>query len=752
MSDVPVDSPGPSRSPGSESPAQRLSRQNQWLQLLSEAAAELLTATDPGQMVRAVFERVKQRLNVDLFFNFMLDRSGQAMRLDCFGGLDESTARSLGRVRLGDMICGSVALRRTRIVAERLQDGGAVVIDGEDKADGVRAMGVRAYACHPLLAGNRLVGTLSFGSKSRDRFSEEELRFMQSISHYLAIAKERLLLLREADMRAARVQRLQEVTEAMSQSLSVTQVARVLVEQGLSAMGAAGGSVGLLSADGRTVDLAAHAGYEALVIQQWSSVPLDAPVSLAESVRLGQPVFLRNQQERLSRFPALMGLSARRPTIASACIPLEVDGRVIGAMGLSFDDENEFPEEDRRFMAALARQAAQAIQRARLFEAERRSREEAERASRAKDEFIAVLSHELRTPLTPVLLTASLMESHPELPEQFREDVAAIRRNVELESRLIGDLLDLTRIARGKLQLDPEPVDLHLLIRSAADICQRESSARLMLELEAGDSIVHGDPTRLQQVFWNLINNAVKFSRPDSPVVVRTDNPPEGGIIARVVDLGAGIDPAVLPRLFNAFEQGDVRLKRQQAGLGLGLAISRRLVEAHGGSIGAQSGGLGQGAVFSVTMPTLPGHSPAPAAPAAGELDSASSPSLHILLVEDNDQTTRAMVKLLDRLGCRVTTADSLGAARSILARSGAAGFDLLFCDLGLPDGSGLELARELDPRHRSRAVALTGYGMEQDVQRSRDAGFARHLTKPVSARLLAQTIRGLTDSESAPG
>jgi signal transduction histidine kinase len=220
----------------------------------------------------------------------------------------------------------------------------------------------------------------------------------------------------------------------------------------------------------------------------------------------------------------------------------------------------------------------------------RGAKDEAERASEAKSEFLATLSHELRTPLTAVLLTVSLVESRTDLPSDLREDIATIRRNVELVSRLISDLLDLTRITRGKLELDRQEIDLHLIARSAVDICEREASAKVTVELAASRHTVSGDGTRLQQVFWNLINNAIKFTPADGAISVRsTDGDDDGRVRVEVTDTGAGIDPAVLPRPFNAFEQGEVRATRQQAGLGLGLAISKRLAEGHRGTIVANS-------------------------------------------------------------------------------------------------------------------------------------------------------------------
>jgi PAS domain S-box-containing protein len=378
-----------------------------------------------------------------------------------------------------------------------------------------------------------------------------------------------------------------------------------------------------------------------------------------------------------------------------------------------------------------------------LLARERVARAEAERASEAKSEFLATLSHELRTPLAPVMLTVSLLENHPALASELREDVATIRRNVELESRLISDLLDLTRIEKGKLQLDEQDVDVHLVLRSAVDICQREASAHLVTDLRARRHVVRGDSTRLQQVFWNLIINAIKFTGEQGTITVRSANTGEGCIRVEVSDTGVGIDPAVLPRLFTAFEQGEVRAARQQAGLGLGLSISKKLAELHGGTITASSEGRGKGATFAVELPTVEALVPPPTAQPVRP--SHAFRPLDVLLVEDHEGTLNVMLRLLRGLGHRVTGVTSAASAVAA-AQQGEA--DLMICDLGLPDGSGLDVMRAVRDKFEGRAVALTGYGMESDIGASRAAGFAEHLTKPVDLAALEAAIDRLVVSK----
>jgi len=374
----------------------------------------------------------------------------------------------------------------------------------------------------------------------------------------------------------------------------------------------------------------------------------------------------------------------------------------------------------------------------------KRAKESAEAANAAKDRFLAVLSHELRTPLTPVLSTVNLLESQSDLPADLKNSIDMIRRNVELEARLIDDLLDLTRISRGKLQLHFQTVDAHAFLTSAIDICRGEINDKnltLEIDLSAANSGVCADSARLQQVFWNLIKNAVKFTPAGGLIRVLTRDTPSN-LLVQVSDTGIGIEPDSLGRIFDAFEQGEASVTRRFGGLGLGLAISRALVNAHHGILSADSPGRNLGTIFTVQVPTMQ-DAPTPS-PRPGPSHSTAAPvHLRILLVDDHEDTARAMKRLLERLGYHVQTANSFNSA---LLTSTASPFDLLISDIGLPDGSGHDLMRQLLQRHGRtiKGVALSGFGMEEDIQKSKAAGFAEHLTKPVNFSQLEKVIRDL--------
>jgi len=375
------------------------------------------------------------------------------------------------------------------------------------------------------------------------------------------------------------------------------------------------------------------------------------------------------------------------------------------------------------------------------------AKDAAEAASRAKDQFMAMLSHELRTPLTPVLSLVASLEAGPDLTEDLRGDLALIRRNVELEARLIDDLLDLTRISKGKLRLRLDNVDVSILLEHTLQICRSDviqKELKLDLDLAARRTHVRADPARLQQVFWNLFKNAIKFTPHGGTITIQTQDDPAGQLRICVQDSGIGIPADVLPRIFNAFEQGEPAVTRQFGGLGLGLAITRMLVTAHQGQIAADSPGRGKGATFTILLPTIETPVIAPdRAPA--DLPMPVRRDLQLLLVEDHADTLRVMTRLLTSMGYQVTTAGSIAEALTAAERQR---FDVVISDIGLPDGTGLQLIGELHKLYPVPGIALSGYGMEADVARCRDAGFSEHVTKPVDMPTLDAMIQKVVASD----
>jgi signal transduction histidine kinase len=369
-------------------------------------------------------------------------------------------------------------------------------------------------------------------------------------------------------------------------------------------------------------------------------------------------------------------------------------------------------------------------------------------ANAAKDQFLALLSHELRSPLAPVL--AMVEELEAELPDSppVSEALEVVRRNVELEARLIDDLLDVTRIAKGKLQLSFETICVHQILQRAYEICREEITAKNLeaeFHLRATQTHVEGDPARLQQVFWNLIKNSVKFTPEQGCISIETSNPTPDKIEIRVSDTGIGIEPEKIDKIFNAFEQGQTEITRRFGGLGLGLAISKALIAAHGGKIRVDSPGKNQGTTFSLELSTV--VTPAGTdgegqhEEAGPERELAVERHRRVLLVDDHHDTCIGMKRMLERRGYEITVAHSADqAAEKVRTQQ----FDLLISDIGLPDRSGYDLMREVRLNNNLPGIALSGFGTEQDVKQARAAGFSEHLTKPINFERLERAIQNV--------
>ena len=375
------------------------------------------------------------------------------------------------------------------------------------------------------------------------------------------------------------------------------------------------------------------------------------------------------------------------------------------------------------------------------------AKEAAEAANRSKDRFLAILSHELRTPLTPVLMTVSALEHDTELRPAVREEMTMIRRNIEMETKLIDDLLDVSRIASGKLELRIEPLDLNGAIQHVCSICRPQvigQEIELTLDLRPDAGCITADPARFEQVLWNVLKNAVKFTPRKGRIHIASQRISPTRVEVRITDSGAGIPAEVLPRIFDAFEQGDARITRQFGGLGLGLAISKALIELHGGTIRAESAGVGQGSTFIVEAP---GTSLQTAPPQdSAEPPREKSAGLRLFLVEDHADTLRALTVLLSQEGFSITTAGDVASALSI---AGKETFDILVSDLGLPDASGYELMTKMKAIQPLIGIAMSGYGMEEDVRQSLAAGFSEHLVKPIKIpQLLAAVQRVLSKAD----
>jgi PAS domain S-box-containing protein len=540
----------------------RLREQNTRLRLLSEAAAGLLQAEEPDVMLSELFAGLAPHFGLDTYFNYLVDETGGALRLASCMGISEDTARNMTRLEFGQAVCGTVARERRPITATHIQQS------AEPMVQLVKSLGIRAYACNPLLASEELRGTLSFASRTRDTFDDDELEFFRTVSHYVAVACERVRLMRE------------------------------------------------------------------------------------------------------------------------------------------------------------------------LREADRR-----------KDEFLATLAHELRNPLAPVRTALQVLRlKGPASPElQWGRDV--IDRQMQQMTRLIDDLLDVSRITRNRLELRKERVELARVIHGAIETSRPLIDAaghELSITLPPDPIYVDADPTRLAQVFANLLNNAAKYSESSGKITLIAERQGSDVVVA-VQDDGMGIPVEMLPRVFDLFTQVDRARGHAQGGLGIGLTIVKRLVEMHGGSVVAQSAGTGKGSEFIVRLPVpIAQLSPSTAQPADALAE--APVRRRILIVDDNHDAATSLGMMLTLLGYETRTAFD-GVAGLVAADEFRPETALL--DLGMPRMDGLELARRIRQMNWGKdlvLIAITGWGQAEDRVRTREAGFDHHLVKPVDtaelATLLATAVR----------
>src|SRR5437764_11455223 len=394
-------------------------------------------------------------------------------------------------------------------------------------------------------------------------------------------------------------------------------------------------------------------------------------------------------------------------------------------------------------ITAMALSAGMA-ERRRIEEELQQQKSVVETANRTKDHFLAMLSHELRTPLTPVISTLESLEIEPAQKDDTKSALAMIRRNIELETQLIDDLLDFTRIARDKMQLRFVPVDAHLAILNVVEICRAEAeSKRLHMHrnLRANTRHVAAEAAKFQQIIWNLLKNAIKFTPNEGEIVISSSNPSPEVLTISVCDTGIGMEPDVMQRIFNPFEQRHRSFERRFGGLGLGLAISKSLAQAQGGTLTAQSDGRDRGSTFILSMQTL---SPAEVATVPRKISSeAAQQGLKILLVDDHEDTCAALEKLLVRRGHLVAATHNVRSAMEAAVRDK---FDLLISDIALPDGSGMDLMMQL------RAISkIPGIAMNHNVPISAAAEDALTSTLATNISLRSNGDRFVTlCSESA--
>jgi signal transduction histidine kinase/CheY-like chemotaxis protein len=524
-----------------------------------------------------------------------------------------------------------------------------------------------------------------------------------------------------------RMTRLLEVTAALSKTMTPGQVAEVVTNQGLSAMGAVAGALLTLDSERndyvllrRSCDARDRTGFE-------TRLSLDADFPIAGSARTGRPVHVDAHH---------------------ICVPLLIRGHAIGALELELAADDRIDDERRAMIDATADQCAQALERARLYALEQLRREELERSNRLKDDFLGIVSHELRTPLSAILGWARLLKRGVVGTDTARERALdAIERNATLQARLVDDLLDVSRIVSGKLELETSSVDLASVIDAAIDSVRPALLAKgldVRLSLAHDGVSVLGDARRLQQVVWNLLTNATKFTPNGGRIEVRLEQADRAARLT-VRDNGIGIPADVLPHVFERFKQADGSATRQHGGLGLGLSIVRHVIEAHGGSVEARSEGPGKGTEVIVELP-LGGQPSMPSLRASESLDEALLEGARVLLVDDDADAREFLATALTGAGAEVRAVGAPSAAFDAMRGWRP---DVIVSDIAMPEVDGYAFIRGVralpsDEGGRTPAVALTALARPKDRLRALSAGFQTHLPKPVDPNELVLAVASL--------
>ena len=518
----------------------------------------------------------------------------------------------------------------------------------------------------------------------------------------------------------------------------------MVVEEGVAAIGGWIGALWLTGPEG-TLELLHWTGVEPG--RRFRRVPLAGDSPLALAVRTATPVWIASRAEYVAAFPqSEQGVtdpdSGSSGEIASACLPLVAGDGAIGGLMFAYRVEHDFTAEERAFLISIASQCAHALERLRLIEsvsrlytAEAEARRLAEAASRAKDEFLALLGHELRNPLAPIVTALSLMKLRRGADHERERQI--IERQVHHLVRLVDDLLDISRITKGAVELVRAPVSLARAVSHSAEAAQpllEERGHRLSLDL-AEELVVDADIHRLVQVIANLLTNAAKYTPDGGHIALAVHG---DGSHARITvhDNGVGIPPELLPHVFDMFVQGQRSADRSQGGLGIGLSVVRRLVELHAGSVSVASDGPGRGTTVQIRLPL----SSVPASRAEPPpTPRRSANGRRMLVVDDNVDAADSLAQLLRLNGHEAETAYD---GRQALERMRARHVDVVLLDIGLPGMDGYEVARRMRAEHGSIGlVAVTGYGQASDVENAKSAGFDAHITKPAEIEELERVL-----------
>jgi PAS domain S-box-containing protein len=736
-------------------------------ELLSELARAVNASLDLDTVLGRVTAAAKELCSADLARIAVWESRRDGLRFRSSVGARTDHARGCpgpGRGLAGDALARGQPVRTTNASMDPR-------LTPED-SELIRTEGSVAVMVAPIRMGEGVEGLLYVDNRTARAFSERDEAILMRLADHAAVALRNARLFAgaeaargEAEARAARTRLLADVSRVLGASpeyeSTLDGVARLLVPAQADWC-----VVHLARHDGtvRRVALAhADPGHALLAAEARLAPPStgwhDDLGAVMQAVRAGRSILLADlaaapPRAILSDPSARHVLDALRPR-SMLVAPLVARGRTLGALTWLRLKGDPLTAEDLELAEDVAARAAVAVDSARLYRRAERARAEAEAANQAKDEFLAVLSHELRTPLTAMLGWLRLLRGGHLGPDRVAQALEVVERNTRTQAQLINDLLDVSRIITGKLELDRYPVELAPIVDEIVEGTRRAAEVKgVALEMTAdpGGGPVLGDPLRLGQIITNLIANALKFTAAGGRIRVSLSRADHQAVVS-VADTGIGIAPEVLAHVFERFRQADSTITRRHGGLGLGLAIARHLAELQGGSLTAESRGLGHGATFTLRLPLAPmtetaaGLATAPSAVAEG-VERTALGGLRVLVVEDHPDTAELLGAVLGSHGAGVRAAASLAAALAMLA---AEDFDVVVSDIGMPDGTGYELLQRMRERDRLEgrlsvpAVAVTAFAGSEDRERALAAGFEDYAAKPIEPADLVDRVARVT-------
>jgi PAS domain S-box-containing protein len=742
------------------------------LHIMADIGVALTTNHTLREMLHDCAAAMVKHLDAAFARVWTLNEGENSLELQASAGMYTHLDGPHSRVPVGKFKIGLIAgERRAHLTNEVVGD--PRVSDQE----WARREGMIAFAGYPLIIEGSLVGVLAMFA--RRPLTETTLRLLESVSNQIALGIERMRAEDRLREQTETLEAVNRIGAMLSAELDQEKLVQAVTDAATELTGAHFGSFfyNVFNEQGGAFMLYTLSGVPR---EAFAHFPMPRATDLFGPTFRGEGTILIADVKRDPRYaknsPYYGMPPGHLPVTSYLAVPvISRSGEVIGGLFFGHPEPGTFTERDARIVEGLAAQTAIAMDNARLYQrahqsvaereallnSEQAARQEAEAASRAKDEFLGMLSHELRTPLNAILGWTRMLRTGKLDEDMYARAVETIHRNAQLQARLIEDMLDVSRIISGKLRLDAQPTDPTTVINAAVDTLRPAADAkqiRIQVVMDFGGGLVLGDPGRLQQVIWNLLSNAIKFTPKGGRVQVQLERI-NSHMEITVSDTGPGIEDGFLPFVFDRFRQADSTSARVHGGLGLGLAIVRHLVELHGGTVEAGNRADQQGAVFTVKLPLMVVRKPTgPLAMEAervhptvsGNLPFDCPPALNglkVLAVDDEPDARQLLAAVLERCGAEVKTCASTAEALEALGRFKP---DILVSDIGMPNEDGyvlMEKVRALDAELGGRipAVALTAYARVEDRLRALAAGYNMHVPKPVEPAELAMVIASLT-------